>query len=82
MIYYELNSTKARVPEDEDWSKTMTGYVEALLEQEVLVPVTIDYETAADMILDEIDLAKWWTQANRMKLAKAIVDAATGGDDE
>jgi len=42
---------------------------------------TIDYEAAADMILDEVEIAYFWTPTNRLKLAKDIVDAALGGDD-
>ena len=39
MTLYRLGDTKARLPEDVEWSKTMTAYVEALIDQEVLVPV-------------------------------------------
>jgi len=39
MTVYRLGDTKARLPEDVEWSKAMTAYVNALIDQEVLVPV-------------------------------------------
>jgi len=90
---YRLNSTKARLPEDVGWSKAMTRYVDFLLDQEVLVPVTIDPEDVIeDWLIDHgvdkenaYNIGHHLTHSVLYSVARAVkcavLDAELGGQD-
>ena len=47
-----------------------------------VVPVEPDYEAMANLMVQKIDVAAWWTNWNQEKLARELWRAGIGGDDE
>jgi len=91
---YRIEWPKAKVPEDESWVHSVTQEIQYAIDNDVLIPVTLDPEDVIeDWLIDHgvdeenaYNIGHHLTHSVLYSVARAVkcavLDAALGGDDD